>query len=133
MNFLLDTDTCVYWLRGHPAMQRRLATIAPDELAISIISLAELSYGAYWSAQAAANMRAIDAFAGAISVLNLDAAIVQSFGEVKALLRRQGQLLEDFDLLIAMTARVHGLSLVTNNEQHFQRIPGMQLVNWLRD
>ena len=80
-------------------------------------------------AQTAANIAAIDSFVGKINLLSLDATVAQSFGETKALLRRQGQLIEDFDLAIAMTARVYDITLVTNNERHFRRVPGVQLSN----
>jgi tRNA(fMet)-specific endonuclease VapC len=133
MKYLLDTDTCVHLLRGHAAMQQRVFSADPSDLAISIITHAELCYGASWSAQPAANRRAVDAFADTLSVLSLNTAVVQAYGEVKAMLRRQGQGIEDFDLLIAMTARTNGLSLVTNNEQHFRRIPDLSFANWLSE
>jgi predicted nucleic acid-binding protein len=55
----------------------------------------------------------------------------QPFGEIKAQLRKEGMLLEDVDLLIAATARVQGLTLVTNNQDHFGRISGLHLDNWV--
>jgi tRNA(fMet)-specific endonuclease VapC len=131
MKYLLDTDIFAHALRGQAAVRRQLLAIEPADVAISIITLAELYYGASLSAQVVVNMQAINDFVGAINVLNLEPAIVQDFGAMKALLRRQGQLIADFDLLIATTSRVHGLSLVTNNERHFRRVPSVQLVNWL--
>jgi tRNA(fMet)-specific endonuclease VapC len=131
MKYPLDTDKFAHALRGQAAVRRQLLAIEPADVAISIITLAELYYGASLSAQVVVNMQAINDFVGAINVLNLEPAIVQDFGAMKALLRRQGQLIADFDLLIATTSRVHGLSLVTNNEWHFRRVPGVQLVNWL--
>jgi len=46
MSFLLDTDTCIYWLRGHGSVRQRIEMMKPDNLAVSMISLAELHYGA---------------------------------------------------------------------------------------
>jgi tRNA(fMet)-specific endonuclease VapC len=130
MTFLLDTDTCVYWLRGRTAVHARLAAVSPEELSISVITLAELHYGADCSAQADANHQAIDDFVSGMAVLPLDASIARVFGEVKAQLRRQGNLIEDFDLLLAATALSNGLTLVTNNAAHFERIPGLTLSSW---
>ena len=130
MTFLLDTDTCVFWLRGHPGIHAQVAAVGPEALNISVITLAELRYGAECSAQAAANHRAIDDFASGIAVLPVDADIVRSFGEIKAQLRRQGKLIEDFDLLLAATALTNNLALVTNNTTHFDRIPGLTQDNW---
>ena len=131
MKFLLDTDMCVYWLRGQSAVREYALMIDPADLAISIITLAELYYGAAWSAQPIATKRAVEVFADAITVLPLNPASVEIFGNVKATLRKQGQRIEDLDLLIAATALAHGVVLVTNNQQHFRRIPDLQLANWL--
>jgi len=130
MMFLLDTDTCVFWLRGRPAVQARLAAVDPDALHISVITLAELRYGADCSAQPATNHQAIDDFLSGVTVLAVDEDIARSFGEIKAQLRRQGNLIEDFDLLLAATALTDGLTLVTNNAAHFGRVTGLILDNW---
>ena len=55
--------------------------------------------------------------------------IARAFGEIKAQLRRQGSL-EVFDLLLAATAWVNGLTLVTNNTAHFGRVGSLTLDNW---
>jgi tRNA(fMet)-specific endonuclease VapC len=130
MKFLLDTDTCVFWLRGRPAVQARLAAVDPDALHISVVTLAELRYGADCSAQPDANHQAIDDFVSGVAVLAVDADIARVFGKIKAQLRRQGNLIEDFDLLLAATALVNDLTLVTNNTAHFDRVGGLILDNW---
>jgi tRNA(fMet)-specific endonuclease VapC len=131
MKFLLDTDTCVYWLRGHPPVRERLAEIDPQTIAISVITLAELRYGAACSARPAHNHRTIDDFIDTTTVLGLTPEAVALFGDIKANLRKKGLLIEDMDLLIATTAREHDLTLVTNNASHFERIPGLRLENWV--
>lgn len=95
------------------------------------MTVAELRYGAACSAKAATNHQAIDDFLSGIATVGLDPAIARQFGEVKATLRVQGQLIEDADLFIATTALTYQLTLVTNNTQHFARITGLQLENWL--
>lgn len=128
--FLLDTDTCVYWLRGREAVRQHMLNADPGVIAISIITLAELRYGAACSAQPDANHQAINTFTGGITVIGIDAMIAQRFGDIKANLRRQGALLEDSDLFIAATALTLGTTLVTNNNEHFRRVPGIKLENW---
>ncbi len=130
MRFLLDTDTCVFWLRGRAAVQAQVAVVGPEEISISVIALAELRYGADCSAQPETNHRAIDDFVSGVTVLGVDAEIARLFGVIKAQLRRQGNLIEDFDLLLAATALVSGLTLITNNISHFGRVPGLTLDNW---
>jgi tRNA(fMet)-specific endonuclease VapC len=130
MNYLLDTDTCVYALRGRASVREHLTQTGPTEIAISIVTLAELRYGAACSLRPDDNHRAIDDFAQGISLLGIDPATTRAFGDIKAGLRAKGELLEDFDLLIAATASSLNLTLVTNNLDHFQRISGLRLENW---
>lgn len=131
MKFLLDTDTCVFWLRGRDTVRERLRAVGPSIVAISAITLAELRYGASCSAQDKANHQAIDDFISGIKVLETDAAIAAVFGDLKAQLRKQGLLIEDFDLVIAATAQTYGLTLVTNNAKHFERIAGLKTETWV--
>jgi tRNA(fMet)-specific endonuclease VapC len=89
-----------------------------------------LRYRAAYSAQPEANQQAIDDFIGLIVVLGLDPETARAFGEAKAELQRRGVLIEDFDLLIAATARARGLTLVTNNAEHFGRVPELHFESW---
>lgn len=104
VRYLLDTDTCVAWLRRNAAVRRQVTEVGPPALAVSIVTVAELRYGAACSAQAEANHQTIDGFLSGVAVVGLDPAIARQFGDVKAVLRAQGQLLEDADLFIASTA-----------------------------
>jgi tRNA(fMet)-specific endonuclease VapC len=56
--------------------------------------------------------------------------VILEFGRIRAVLRTQGQIIGDMDIGIAATARVYGLTLVTHNAGHFQRIPGLQIDDW---
>jgi tRNA(fMet)-specific endonuclease VapC len=130
VTYLLDTDTCIYWLRGHTPVRDRLLQVGHELVSISVITLAELQYGAAVSSRAEANRQAIHQFTTDIPVIGIDPAVATLFGSIKSELRKQGALLEDFDLLIAATARTHDLTLVTNNDNHFRRIPDLRLENW---
>jgi predicted nucleic acid-binding protein len=55
---------------------------------------------------------------------------METFGEIKASVKKTGMPLDDLDILIASTALSHNLILVTNNEQHLRRIKGLSLENW---
>jgi predicted nucleic acid-binding protein len=131
MRYLLDTDTSVYWLRGRVSVQERMQAVGPEKLVLSVITLAELRYGAACSTQPEANHKAIDDLVSALSILGVDPEIAQTFGNIKAQLRQEGRLIEDLDLMIAATARVYDLTLVTNNLAHFGRVPGLRLENWV--
>lgn len=131
MNYLLDTDICIYWLRGNAKIREHLIVVGPQSVAVSTITLAELRYGASCSARAEDNHNAIDDFVSGLTILELTTEVARHFGSTKALLRAQGNLIEDFDLLLAATAIEYDLILVTNNTAHFDRVPRLKLVNWL--
>jgi predicted nucleic acid-binding protein len=42
MRFLLDTDTCIHWLRGTTAIKERIVAVGLHEMAMSVVTLAEL-------------------------------------------------------------------------------------------
>jgi tRNA(fMet)-specific endonuclease VapC len=132
MTYLLDTDTCVFWLRGRPSVYEHLQAVGPEAVALSIMTVAELRYGAECSDRVSSNHNAIDDFIAPLSVLDIDLETARAFGKVKAELRRSGALIEDIDLLIAATACSHDLILVTNNQDHFGRVPGLRLDNWIQ-
>jgi tRNA(fMet)-specific endonuclease VapC len=132
MSYLLDTDTCVFALRGNQPVRERFDAVDPEALAISVITLAELRYGAACSARPEANHQVVDDFASGVIVLGLDDAIAHMFGGLKAHLCSQGALIDDFDLLIAATAHHYRPTLVTHNLDHFERIPELQVEDWVR-
>ncbi len=62
-----------------------------------------------------------------VTVLPYDALAAETYGEIRATLAAAGRPLADADLQIAATALVHGLTLVTGNVQHFERVPGLEI------
>lgn len=131
MKYLLDTDTCVFWLRGRTSVREQLAAAGVETIGVAVLTVAELRYGAACSQNPAANHQSLDDFISGLQVVDFALETARLFGDLKAQLRAQGQLLEDFDLLIAATALTHGLTLVTNNMAHFQRVPNLTLANWV--
>jgi tRNA(fMet)-specific endonuclease VapC len=128
--YLLDTDICIYWLKGVPAVLERVKTVGVSQIAISTITVAELYFGAYNSAKIEENLARAEDFARQISIAPLDDLVLKAFGRIKADLRKQGQPLADFDLLIAGTVLANEFVLVTNNTQHYERIANLKLENW---
>jgi len=131
VRYLLDTDTCVFALRRSDAVHERANAVDPESMAISVITLAELRYGACCSSKPEANHGVIDDFVSGLFVLGLDDEIARIFGELKAQLRERGVLIDDFDLLIAATALRYRLTLVTHNLKHFCHINGLQVEDWM--
>ena len=128
---LLDTDTCIAILRGNrTVLQRRAATA--DDVVTTWITAAELFYGAAKSNAPANNRTVVTSFLATLPVIGLDEAAVQIFGEAKALLESQGQRLDDADLFIGAIAVARNATVVTGNQRHYARIPGVTLENWIR-
>lgn len=131
MKFLLDTNICVYWLKGNEHIEQKILSVGLDNVALSFVNVSELYYGAYKSQRVDANLSLIRQLTGQMSVIESDEAISEMFGDMKATLEKAGTIIDDADLFIAACARVHGLTLVTNNVKHFKRIKGLKLENWV--
>ena len=127
LRFLVDTDWVIEYLRGNPAMVTRLTELQPQGLALSIISLAELYEGVFYSRDPEGDGRDLVDFLRGVTVFGIDAEIAQRFGRERGRLRKAGMLIADFDLLIGVTAVHHTLTLLTNNRSHFERIDGLEI------
>jgi predicted nucleic acid-binding protein len=128
--YLLDTDTLIYILKGHPTVERNLQIHYPDPIKISVISLMELYYGAYKSQRITSNLAKVKSLENSLEVIPLGTEIVEIFGMQKAKLEKVGSRLDDFDLSLACSALAYNLILVTNNVKHFKKIEGLKVSNW---
>lgn len=128
--YLLDTDHCVFLLRGSPLVFGRLAQRGTAEAHISIISVSELLFGAYWSSRPTENIIEVNSLVGSLAVLPLTHSVADLFARIKVDLLRKGQPLEDPDILIAATAIENDLTLATHNTAHYARISGLRLEDW---
>jgi tRNA(fMet)-specific endonuclease VapC len=126
---LVDTDVCVWFLRGHARVRDRFRAVAYNNCSVSEITVAELVFGIHCSADPGKNRSRLDLLLLDIKVVPISPAI-ELFAKEKARLAGLGTPVADFDLLIGATAIHHGLTLVTNNTKHFQRIQGIQLEDW---
>ena len=127
--FMLDTDTVSWALRGQGDVAARVLEHRPSQLCISSITVAELRFGA--DAKGSRRLHGlIDTFVLSVAVLPFDQAAADRFGPVASALARRGQPIGTFDTLIAAHAMSGGLTLVTNNTKHFQRVAGLKLATW---
>lgn len=130
MQYLLDTNICVFILRQKYGVGERMLQAGVSNCFISELTYAELLYGAECSDNPEKNKALIGRFLSRIRVIPIKDAI-PLFAKEKARLRKDGTLVEDFDLLIGTTAVKGGLTMVTENTRHFQNIDGIQLDNWV--
>jgi tRNA(fMet)-specific endonuclease VapC len=131
MKYILDTNICIYWLKGNENIEKKILSAGIDNISISFINLSELYYGAYKSQRIDENIAMIQQLSDHVNVIQSDEAISAAFGNLKAGLENVGLIIDDADIFIAACANVHGMTLVTNNAKHFRRIKGLKLVNWI--
>lgn len=128
--YMLDTDSVSYALRGHGQVAARILQYRPSELCISALTLAELRFGADKRGSRKLH-RLIDIFAEGVTPLPFDAEAATHFGRLAALLAARGTPIGSLDALIAAHAIAQKVILVTNNAKHFGRVTGLRCENWV--
>ena len=131
MNYLLDTDTCIYWLKGNEDIEERALKVGLSKIFISFVTLSELYYGAYKSKRVEQNLANIGILKNKLSLMDSNESISDIFGKIKAMLEKDGKIIDDADLFIAACALNDNATLVTNNEKHFKKIKGLKVENWV--
>jgi len=130
VKYILDTDTLIYFLKGQKNIVERIATISADDIAITIVNHTELLFGAFNSARKKQNLEKISAFLKKIQVFPFCEKSSFIFAEQKALLKTQGNIIADLDLMIASIVLSNESILITNNTKHFARIKKLKIENW---
>jgi tRNA(fMet)-specific endonuclease VapC len=130
----LDTNAVIAIMNQDMIVQRRLisAQTAGETIAISVIVLFELRYGAEHSRRPDDNHVRIDAFLEAVEVHDVDSDDAFEAAKVREALGRVGKPIGPLDLIIATQARRRGAAMVTANTKEFSRVPGLRCLNWLQ-
>jgi len=129
-NFLLDSDTCISFIRGNQNVKKSIALAGSENCFISEITEAELRFGAERCNRREREHGVVDLLCEKFTVLPIT-EVIRTFAAEKARLWTIGRKIADFDLLIGATALYHGLILVTNNMRHFERMQSLRLENWM--
>jgi len=133
MNYLLDTDICIYIINKKPAaVVKKVQARQPGQIAISAITVAELEYGVARSRDPGRNRIALLEFLFPFTILDFDQKAAMEYGRIRSSLEARGRPVGPMDLLLAAQAKAHSLILVTNNEKEFARIDGLRIENWAR-
>lgn len=130
--YLLDTNICIYLFKKRHHILERMNQVGWENCYISEITLAELYYGASNSGQKKMKMNEIHLLEEYLTIL-LIRPTIEKYGDYKSLLKKQGLLIDDFDLLIGCTAVHNKLIMVTENVKHLSRIPNILIENWIQD
>ncbi|MCK4727505.1 MAG: type II toxin-antitoxin system VapC family toxin [Desulfobacterales bacterium] len=130
---VLDTDILSAVMKKNPVVIPKARSYLAEhgQFTLSILTRYEILRGL--KAKGAAKQAiAFDRFCATNVVLPLTDEVVVKAAEIYAELSGRGALIGDADILIAASALVHGLGVLTNNEDHFRRITNLQVENWLR-
>jgi tRNA(fMet)-specific endonuclease VapC len=127
--YLLDTNICIYYIKGLYNLKSKFADFGPENCFISEITLAELKFGVAKSQSKEKNQNALENFLSGIQILPVFPAL-DIYASEKARLQKAGKIIDEFDLLIGATAVSFDLTLVTNNTSHFIRLKDIKLDDW---
>lgn len=129
MEYLLDTNICIYFLKGRFGLVEKIDKIGFENLYISEITVAELKYGIEKSENPEKTRPIINELIDRFKILTIFSSL-DIFAKEKARLKKAGKIVDDFDLLIGSTAVQKNMVLVTNNEKHFERLHNINVENW---
>lgn len=127
--YLVDTDWTIDHFNNVERTTEKLAELWPAGIGISVISLAELYEGVYYSRDPAKSQQTLDTFLRDFPVVGIDEGICRVFGGQRGKLRREGKTVSDFDLLIASTCLYYDLTLLSNNQRHYEMVEGLSLLS----
>ena len=131
--FMLDTDTCIFLMRGEsPGLAAKVQSVPLQQQVMSAVTFAELTHGVQASAAARRkqNQAVLDSLALYLAVLDWPQDAAKHYAEIRADLRKRGAQLGAADLMIAAHARATGAIVVTNNLKDFGRVKGLVVENW---
>ena len=126
---LLDTNICIYVMRGHPPAVYARFDAQTEPLGVSIVTVAELEYGVHNSSQRLKNARALDKFLDQLQIVPWDRACAKQYAKIRS--QTKSQPIGSEDVMIAATALALDALLVTNNGREFTRIDGLRWENWV--
>lgn len=132
MKFLLDTDTCIYALKQNQRVIERLLATARDEVAISVITEAELRTGAAKSSKPSRTLQRVENFLSPITLLEFTSDDAMAYATIRAKLERAGTPIGPLDTLIAAQAVARNLTIISNNQREFRRVGDLKIENWSR-
>jgi len=133
VNYLLDTNTCIFIINHKPESVRlKMQSIPVGHIAVSSVTVSELDYGVAKSAAKKRNQAALDKFLMPLEVLAYDEAAARHYGAMRAQLEKKGTPIGSMDMMIAAHALSLRLTVITNNVREFKRVQGLKVEDWTK-
>lgn len=131
MKYLLDTCTVSDFVKGEPGVLNTIKATPPQQIAISVVTQMEITYGLLLNPQRARKLAPLlDAFLSSITTLPFEGADAKAAAGIRAALRQTGRPIGPYDCQIAGCGLARGLVVVTSNEAEFLRVGGLRIENW---
>ena len=111
--------------------RKKFETLNIGDVCISSITCAELQFGISNSSNPKQNQEALNEFLGPLEILDFPVGACPLYGEIRAKLKKSGNMIGPLDLLIGAHALFLQATLVTNNENEFSRISRLKIENWI--
>ena len=129
MKVLLDTCACIEILKGNMNVYKIVKSLSVKQRLVSEITVAELLFGVELSKRKVLELQNVNEFLNDVTILPISNSI-RRFAKEKARLQKAGMPIEDFDLLIGVSAVENCLTLITDNVKHMARINDIEIENW---
>ena len=129
MKYLVDTDWIILHFRGNREVARRIEELTPEGIGISVVSMGELYEGVYKASDPKRSEEALQLVLSEIDVVHIDDEVCRIYGQQRGRLRAGNADTGNNDIWIGATAIRHGLTLLTNNRRHFDRMEGLSIVS----
>lgn len=131
--FMLDTNICIYIRqKKSPQVAAAAAKLKPGVAVMSVVTYGELRVWVERHAQRERALEQITELKRLAAVLPLSPEVGEEYAAIRAHLQARGEVIGSNDLWIAAHAKAEGLTLVTNNENEFKRVPGLKVQNWAK-
>jgi len=132
MNYLLDTDSCIYIInKKSPKIINKLKSKNPNQIYISSITISELFYGIEKSSFAEKNRNALENFLIPFEKISYNIEHAKKYGEIRSKLEKKGEIIGPYDLMICAIAKYENMILVSNNIKEFRRVKGIKIESWI--
>ena len=132
--YLLDSNICIFLIRNKTLLLReRIKMYSPSLLHLSVITVAELEYGAAKSKNPVKEHQAVLDFVSPFKIIDFKPNDAENFGLIRAYLEKKGTPIGPYDMEIAAQAMTNNLIVVTNNVGEFERVPWIKVENWTKE
>ena len=132
--YLLDSNICIFMIRDKTHyLREKIKQFSPFLLHLSVVTVAELEYGAAKSQNHLREHMAVLNFVSPFDILNFTPKDAENFGLIRAYLEKEGKIIGPYDMQIAAQAMTRNLTVVTNNYNEFVRIPWIKVEDWTKE